>query len=138
MNDGPAAAETKLCPYCAETINAAAKTCKHCGQIIDPVMRDMQNMRANNAPNVYMNAGGGGGAFAGEAGYRRPIKSRTTAIILALLLGGIGAHKFYLGSPGWGILYLLFCWTGIPLVVALIEAIIYICTSEENFHRKYG
>ena len=41
-------------------------------------------------------------------------KSKAIAIILALFLGGIGIHKFYLGQAGQGILYLLFCWTFIP------------------------
>ena len=49
-------------------------------------------------------------------------KNPTTAVLLALLLGGIGGHKFYLGNTGLGILYLLFCWTLIPGVVAFIEA----------------
>jgi TM2 domain-containing membrane protein YozV len=72
------------------------------------------------------------------APYARPAKSRGTAIILALLLGNIGAHKFYLGRTGWGVLYLLFCWTFIPAVVALIEAITYGASGSENFHHKYG
>jgi hypothetical protein len=38
------------------------------------------------------------------------------AIILALLLGGIGVHKFYLDKPGAGIFYLLLCWTFIPVI----------------------
>jgi TM2 domain-containing membrane protein YozV len=65
-------------------------------------------------------------------------KSRVIAIVLALLLGGIGAHKFYLGRVGWGILYLLFCWTFIPAVAALVEAIIYVTMSDQAFAKKYG
>ncbi len=49
-------------------------------------------------------------------------KSPTTAVLLALFLGGIGAHKFYLGKTVAGILYLLFCWTTIPAWIALFEA----------------
>jgi len=41
--------------------------------------------------------------------------------ILALFLGGFGAHKFYLGESGIGVLYLVFCWTGIPSIVAFFE-----------------
>jgi TM2 domain-containing membrane protein YozV len=38
-----------------------------------------------------------------------------------LILGSFGAHHFYLGRNGWGILYLLFCWTGIPTLLGFIE-----------------
>ncbi|MDR6627864.1 TM2 domain-containing protein [Caulobacter segnis] len=65
-------------------------------------------------------------------------KSRVIAIVLALLLGGIGGHKFYLGRVGWGILYLVFCWTFIPSIAALVEAIIYITMSDQAFAKKYG
>jgi len=49
-------------------------------------------------------------------------KDPTVALLLALFLGGIGAHKFYLGKTGAGILYLLFCWTFVPALIALFEA----------------
>jgi TM2 domain-containing membrane protein YozV len=49
-------------------------------------------------------------------------KNPTTAVLLALFLGGLGAHKFYLGQTGLGIVYLLFSWTTIPGWIALIEA----------------
>ena len=65
-------------------------------------------------------------------------KSKTTAGILALLLGGLGAHKFYLGKGWQGILYLLFCWTYIPTIAALIEGVIYLTMSDIEFERKYG
>jgi TM2 domain-containing membrane protein YozV len=65
-------------------------------------------------------------------------KSRVIAIVLALLVGGIGAHKFYLGRIGQGILYLLFFWTIIPAIIAFVEAIIYVTMSDEAFTKKYG
>ena len=65
-------------------------------------------------------------------------KSRVVAIILAFFLGGLGIHKFYLGRIGWGIIYLIFCWTFIPSLIAFIEFIIYLCTSDEDFAKKYG
>ena len=72
--------------------------------------------------------------FAGQVGQ----KSRIVAALLAFFVGGFGIHKFYLGRVGWGIVYLLFCWTFIPSIVAFIEFIIYLCTSDEDFAKKYG
>lgn len=63
-------------------------------------------------------------------------KSKVTAILLALFLGGLGIHKFYLGEWGWGVVYLLFCWTYIPALVAFIEMIRYIMLSDEDFKAK--
>ena len=65
------------------------------------------------------------------------MKNRIVAIILALFLGGLGIHKFYLGKVGQGILYLLFCWTGIPTIIAFVEAIIYATMSDAEFAQKY-
>ena len=41
--------------------------------------------------------------------------------MLTLVLGGIGAHRFYLGQVGLGLLYLFFCWSFIPALVAFVE-----------------
>ncbi|AZS50245.1 NINE protein [Entomomonas moraniae] len=65
-------------------------------------------------------------------------KSRIAAALLAFFLGGFGIHKFYLGQVGLGFLYLIFCWTGIPAIVAFIEFIIYLCMSDETFDAKYN
>lgn len=63
-------------------------------------------------------------------------KSRIAAGVFALVLGGLGIHKFYMGQVGMGILYLLFCWTGIPALVALIEGILYLTESDEKFNSR--
>jgi len=64
-------------------------------------------------------------------------RNRTTAALFALLLGGLGAHKFYLGSPGLGVLYLLLSWTFVPAVVAFIEGIMLLSMSDQDFAVKY-
>jgi TM2 domain-containing membrane protein YozV len=66
------------------------------------------------------------------------MKSRTTAILWCFFLGGIGAHRFYLGQAGVGILYLLFFWTFIPAFVAFIEFIMLLVMSDNEFNRKFN
>ena len=58
--------------------------------------------------------------FQGEMAARR--KEPTTGVLLALLLGDFGAHHFYLGRTGLGILYACFFWTLVPGLVAVVEA----------------
>lgn len=62
---------------------------------------------------------------------RIPSKSRAIAVLLAIFLGGFGAHMFYLGRFRNGIIRLLFCWTVIPAAWALIEALGYIVMGKE-------
>ena len=42
-------------------------------------------------------------------------------IMLCLFLGGLGIHKFYAGKWFQGLLYVSFCRTGIPLILALFD-----------------
>lgn len=66
------------------------------------------------------------------------MKDKTTAGVLALLLGGVGAHKFYLGQTGSGIVYLLFCWTLIPGIIALIEGISLLTMNQMTFDMRHN
>lgn len=51
--------------------------------------------------------------------------SRKTYIKLALTCGWFcGAHRFYAGQKLLGTLYLLFCWTGIPFAMTLVDLMI--------------
>lgn len=56
-----------------------------------------------------------------QSEYDKLARSPSTALLLCLLLGGFGAHRFYLRQIGWGVAYILFAWTFVPLVVALVE-----------------
>jgi len=67
-------------------------------------------------------------------------KNRIIAAILAFS-GTItisGLHKFYLGQPLWGILYVLLSWTPIPKVASAIEWVWYLTQDQETFDRHFN
>ncbi|MEA9415879.1 MULTISPECIES: TM2 domain-containing protein [unclassified Flavobacterium] len=66
------------------------------------------------------------------------MKSKLTATILTFFLGGIGIHKFYLGKSTQGILYILFCWTLIPSILAFFEFFGLLFMSDNSFNMKYN
>ena len=111
MEHQPTESQTMMfCHGCAKPLHVSAVACPSCGA--------PQRKRA-------------------ESTVSESEKSKVTAGVLALLLGGLGIHKFYLGKVGMGILYLLFCWTGIPELAGFIEGIIYLCSDDENFQLKH-
>jgi len=107
------AADEKFCTECGNVIKAKAEICPKCGV-------------RQSTPQISL------GSVAPNG------KSKLAGALFALLLGGIGIHKFYLGRIGWGIVYLLLCWTFIPAVVGLVESILLLVMSESDFNRKYG
>jgi TM2 domain-containing membrane protein YozV len=74
-------------------------------------------------------------------------EKKMVAGILGILLGGLGVHKFYLGYNTEGIIMLAVCIVGGLLtcglgsaavgVIGLIEGIIYLTKSDEEFVRTY-
>lgn len=56
---------------------------------------------------------------------------------VALFFGTIGLHKFLLGKPIQGLMYILFSWTGIPTLLGVLESLYYFCISQESFDRQY-
>lgn len=63
---------------------------------------------------------------------------QAVAGILALLLGGVGAHKFYQGNTKIGLIYLCLFWTAIPAMLAFIEGILILVADEDEYHQKYA
>lgn len=74
----------------------------------------------------------------GAAMRKKGDKTKVAAALFAFFLGGFGAHRFYLGHVGLGILYLLFFWTFIPAIVAFFEFIYFLAMSDETFDEKYN
>lgn len=107
--------DEKFCSDCGAVIKAKAEICPKCG------VRQLGRPTPINLGPVAANG-----------------KSRIAAALFAFFLGGFGGHKFYLGQIGLGILYLLFCWTFIPAIVALIEFVLLLAMSDEAFNQKYG
>lgn len=66
------------------------------------------------------------------------MKDKNTAAILAFFFGWMGAHKFYLGQTGAGLLYLLFSLTTIPLFLSFIEFIILALMDRDEFNRRFN
>lgn len=106
-------APTKFCRDCGASIDARAEICPKCG------------VRQMAAPGPFASTTPGG-------------KSKLAAALLAIFLGSFGIHKFYLGRVGWGIVYLLLCWTAIPGIVGFVEGILLLLQNEQDFARKYG
>lgn len=66
------------------------------------------------------------------------MKDKNIAAILAFFFGWMGAHKFYLGQIGSGVVYLAFSWTAIPLFVSFIEFIILALMDKDEFQRRFN
>ena len=59
--------------------------------------------------------------------------SKGIYIALCLFLGGIGIHKFYAGKWFQGLLYLGFCWTGVPVILSLIDLLVAIFKRPDSY-----
>jgi TM2 domain-containing membrane protein YozV len=101
-------ADEMYCHSCGEAIKKEAEICPKCG---------VRQKGSSSPPK-------------GD-------KSKVAAGILAILLGGIGVHKFYLGYTGIGVLYLCFFWTGVPAILGIIEGIIYLTKTDDQFYDTY-
>ena len=114
------AAPTKFCFACAASLEARAEICPKCG-VRQPILPGTP--QAGGISSDAVSATG---------------KTRMTAALLAIFLGGLGVHKFYLGNKNMGILYLVFFWTFIPAIVGLVEGIIMLMQPNADWLAKYG
>lgn len=101
-----------FCPNCGKETNDDVKFCPNCGAPLGEKKQD------NNISDDLKNM------TEVPAGTVCSPKSRAVAAILCFFFGGIGVHQFYLGKTVSGVLMLIFCWTGIPSIIALIQFII--------------
>lgn len=66
-------------------------------------------------------------------------EKKIVAGILGILLGGLAIHKFYLGYTKEGVIQLVIsvCTCGLGGLIGLIEGIIYLTKSDEEFVATY-
>ncbi|MDE5687544.1 MAG: TM2 domain-containing protein [Paramuribaculum sp.] len=139
--------ETKQCPYCGGEIQKDATRCQYC-----------KNDLTMPPPNP------GAGQYSQQYNYQQPDggyeqtpryngwenndpfaegpngKSRGVTAILAILLGGLGIHYFYLGKPVGGIVYLiasLVTCGSIPAVLGIIQGAMMFGMTNADFERRY-
>ena len=137
----------RSCPFCAQTINSAAIKCPHCQSMLNSFCNNCGAQCTSNQA-ICLKCGTAishSGSSEAEvvyvdeyAGTYQGKYSKQTAGILALLLGGAGAHKFYHGSFGFGILYLVFIFTLVPAILAFIEGIMYLTMSQDEYDQRYN
>lgn len=115
------------CSECGNLVSEQATSCPKCGHPM--------HSTATPPPNRFADQPSAGHGNAPVA----PVssKDKTTAGILALLIGGLGVHYFYLGKTVAGIVFLLLCCTGIPSILAFIQGILMLTMTDEQFEAKY-
>ncbi len=91
------------------------------GEIVPPPLPDYYRVHVPDSERIYAH------------------KKHWVATLLGIFLGWLGAHKFYNGSWGWGLIYLFsfFALPGYSLILGLIEGIIYLCKAE-SYHNNYN
>lgn len=110
-----------FCPHCGAEIRDDDAYCEKCGASVNPTkstsfkdgfasnmssdLKDASNFKSNNISPC----------------------SRLIAALLCWFLGGFGAHRFYTGKTTSAVFMLLFCWTFVPCIIAIVDFIMILC-----------
>lgn len=90
--------ETKFCQHCGASIDKECVVCPKCGKQVEKIYAEQPSIVINNSNEARNTAT----VISGSG----RIKNKWVAFSLCLFLGFLGAHKFYEGKIGMGILYL--------------------------------
>lgn len=94
---------TKFCKHCGAKIAEAAVICPQCGCQVEEIKKAEQPSIVINNANTNTNTNTN---TINAAAFGVRTKNKWVAFFLCLFIGYLGAHKFYEGRPGLGILYL--------------------------------
>lgn len=108
--------ETKFCKECGQKINKNAVICPMCGCQVEERKNEAAPQIVINNTNQNQNNNVNGG-FPGAR-----LRNKWVSLALCGFLGYIGAHKFYEGKGGAGILYMFtFGLFGIGAIIDFIN-----------------
>lgn len=113
--------DQKYCKHCGQLIDVDCVVCPKCGKQVEELKQpasqqptiinnviNNNNNNNNNASRVYVPRG------------KR--KDKWVSFLLCLFLGYFGAHKFYEGKTGMGILYL--CTFGLAGIGWIVDCVL--------------
>ena len=149
-----------ICKNCSTNYDDNAPYCPYCGAPNDMAHGSQQIQNEYYNPNAQQ---GGQYYYNGQPNTQQPnyqyqqqdmnynpqqmntepTKEKIVAGLLAILIGTLGIHKFYLGYTKSGIIMLLVSLLtfgiGAPVmaVISLIEGILYLTKSDAEFYQTY-
>ena len=94
----------KFCKHCGAKVPVQAVICTACGGQIEELKQAQQQQPNIVITNTNTNTNVNGGYM-----HRGRPRNKWVAFFLCLFIGYLGAHKFYEGKTGTGVLYLLTC-----------------------------
>ena len=113
----------KFCKHCGEQIDVDCVICPKCG-------KQVEELKSSSPEQIVINNNNSASAAASAVANNtvavplRP-KNKWVAFCLCFFLGWVGAHKFYEGKAGMGILYIFTCGLfGIGILVDLITILL--------------
>ena len=117
---------TRYCTKCGAINDDMAQFCTNCQSPLTPVSSGYQPMQS-----VHPGAMTDWKAMGAD--------KKIVAGILGILVGGLGVHKFILGYTTEGLIQIaisvITC--GVGGIIGLVEGIIYLTKSDEDFVRTY-
>ncbi|HKG61925.1 MAG TPA: TM2 domain-containing protein [Pyrinomonadaceae bacterium] len=115
----------RYCTKCGAPNNDQAQFCTNCQAILAPIANYQPPLQTVNNQGSLVNWESMGA------------DKKIPAGICAILLGGFGVHKFIMGYTTEGIIQLVLGLCGIGWIIGLVEGIIYLTKSDEDYVRTY-
>lgn len=132
-----------FCRNCGTQLDDRAVACTRCGVNPREGTGYCQSCGKAVAANAAVCLSCGASLAQSPATIQARADKKIAAGICGILLGSLGVHKFILGYTTSGLIMLLItlltCGIGafVPWVIGLIEGIIYLTKSDEEFVRTY-